>query len=82
MQSIRNKKAFSTILAIVISVIVVAAVVVGAAWYLLNLPSNQKMQTYTFTDLTAINVSSAFKVNVTFPMLSTHTVVNNIRLIS
>jgi hypothetical protein len=66
MQSLRNKKAFSTILAAVIIVIVVAAaVVVGAAWYLLNFPSNQKTQTYTFTDFTAINVSSAFKVNVT-----------------
>jgi len=66
MQSIKNKKAFSTILAIAIIAIVVAAVVVGAAaWYLLNSPSNQKTQTYTFTDFTTINVSSAFKVNVT-----------------
>ena len=65
MQSIRNKKAFSTILAIAIIAIVVAAVVVGAAWYLLNSSSNQKTQTYTFTDFTTINVSSAFKVNVT-----------------
>jgi hypothetical protein len=65
MQSIRNKKAFSTILAIAIIVIVVAAVVVGAAWYLLNSSSNQKTQTYNFTDFTTINVSSAFKVNVT-----------------
>jgi hypothetical protein len=66
MQSIKNKKAFSTILAIAIIAIVVAAVVVGAAaYYLLNFPSNQKSQTYTFTDFTTINVSSAFKVNVT-----------------
>jgi len=66
MQSIKNKKAFSTILAIAIIAIVVAAVVVGAAaWYLQNSPSNQKTQTYTFTDFTTINVSSAFKVNVT-----------------
>lgn len=66
MQSIKNKKAISTILAIAIIVIVVAAIVVGAAaWYLLNSPSNQKTQTYTFTDFTTIDVSSAFNVNVT-----------------
>jgi hypothetical protein len=65
MYSSRKNKAISTILTIAIIVIIVAAVVVTATVIIVLSPGNQKTQTYSFTDFTALNVGSAFKVNIT-----------------
>ncbi len=64
MKSLGNRKAFSTVLAIaIIIIVVVAAAAVGV--YIWFSAGNSKTQTMDFTDFTAVDVGSAFKVSIT-----------------
>jgi hypothetical protein len=63
-----NRKALSTILvAVIITVIVVAAILIAAfAFFIFYFPSaNQKTQSFANTDFNALEIRSAFNVNIT-----------------
>jgi hypothetical protein len=63
-----NKKALSTIIvvAIVVVVIVSALIIAALAFFLLYLPVGiEKTQSFTNTDFNALDISSAFNVNIT-----------------
>jgi len=59
-----RRKAFSTVLAITIIIIVVVAAV-SAVGFILFSKGTSKTQSMDFTDFTAVDVSSAFKVSIT-----------------
>ena len=65
MTSFRNCKAFSTPLAIAIIVIVVVAAIAIAGVYIVYSSGSPKTQKMNFSDFTAVDVGSAFKVSIT-----------------
>ncbi len=65
MQSLRDRKALSTLLVVVIVVLVVVVVVISIAafsyWYFIG---NQETRTYSNSQFTQVNISSALTANI------------------
>lgn len=62
---LKNRKALSSLLIVILVVAVVVVAVGAVAVYYWVLPGNLKTETMEFSDFTAVEVGSAFEVNIT-----------------